>query len=177
MGAAAEAIHMIVIADAGPLLHLFWVDALAWALPPQEILVVEAVWREVERYAPEALQDNRLRRIPDTVPIPLSLANRWLDAGEEAALAYALAQTANVELLLLCDDRQARRVCQELSLPVTGTLGLIVAAYRLGRVSREEATAALEDLPLRGRFYVKPDLITRTLAALDTEITPEGEAR
>lgn len=34
---------MIVVADAGPLLHLFWVGATAWALPPQEIAVVEDV--------------------------------------------------------------------------------------------------------------------------------------
>lgn len=38
-----QAISKVIIADAGPLLHLFWVDALAWALPPQEIVVVEAV--------------------------------------------------------------------------------------------------------------------------------------
>ncbi len=87
---------MIVIADTGPLLHLHWIDALAWALPPQEIAVVDAVWREVARYAPEALQDSRFRRIFDPVSVPASLTDRRLDAGEEAALTYALAQPAAV---------------------------------------------------------------------------------
>lgn len=158
---------MIVIADTGPLLHLFWVEALAWALPPQEIAVVEAVWREVSRHAPEALQDSRLQRIPTTALIPPFLTDRQLDAGEEAALAYALTQADRTDLLLLCDDQQARQACQDLGLPVTGTLGLIVAAFRLGRVSKEAAAAALVELPGRGRFFVKPALIAQTLVALD----------
>ena len=95
---------MIVIADAGPLLHLFWIDALAWALPPQPVLVVEAVWQEVSRHAPEALKDTRLQRIVLTSPVPASLTNRRLDAGEEAALTYALTQPEGVEILVLCDE-------------------------------------------------------------------------
>lgn len=47
---------MIVIADAGPILHLYWVDAMSWALPPEAIDVVEEVWQEVGKHAPEALQ-------------------------------------------------------------------------------------------------------------------------
>ncbi len=167
MGNASKAAHMIVIADTGPLLHLFWVDALAWALPPQEIAVVEAVWREVARHAPEVLRDSRLRRIPADTPVPPFLTDRQLDAGEEAALSYALAQADRDDLLLLCDDQQARQACQDLGLPVTGTLGLIVAAFRLGRISKETAATALVELPGRGRFYVKPALIAQTLATLN----------
>lgn len=165
---------MMIIADAGPLMHLFWVDALGWALPPQEIVVVEAVWREVSRYAPDALRDGRLRRTPAAASVPAFLAGRHLDVGEEAALAYALTQTDQTDILLLCDDQKARRACQELALPVTGTLGLIAAAFQLGRVSKEVATTALTELPGRGRFYVKPALIARTVAALDEEEDKSG---
>lgn len=48
---------VIVVADTGPILHLFWIDASRWALPPQPIMVVDEVWVEVEAYAPEALAD------------------------------------------------------------------------------------------------------------------------
>ena len=103
---------MIIIADSGPLLHLFWVDALEWALPPQEIVVVEAVWREVEQYAPDALSNSRLRRFSESMPVPLALKARRLDSGEEAALAYALAQSDKTDLVLLCDGQKARKACQ-----------------------------------------------------------------
>ena len=159
---------MIVIADAGPLLHLFWVDALEWALPPQEIIVVETVWREVESYAPDALRDGRLKRTSDMAVVPPALAARKLDSGEEASLAYVLALSDQSNLLLLSDDQQARRACQALSLPVTGTLGLISAAFRAGRASKEAAKTALNELPTRGRFYVKPSLIARTIETLET---------
>ena len=37
---------MTVVADAGPLPHLYWVGALDWALPRQDIIVVDEVWQE-----------------------------------------------------------------------------------------------------------------------------------
>ena len=51
---------MIVVADTGPIVHLYWIGASSWALPPESILVVREVWQEIERHAPEALQDSRL---------------------------------------------------------------------------------------------------------------------
>jgi len=157
---------MIVIADAGPLLHLFWVDALVWALPPQPVLVVEAVWQEVSRYAPEAL-DARLQRVPLSSPAPPVLANRRLDSGEEAALACALAQPQGVEVLVLCDELRARRVCRDLSLTVKGSVGLIIEAVQSGRVPVETARFALRDLSGHGRLYVSAGVIAQALAAID----------
>lgn len=158
---------MIVIADAGPLLHLFWVDALAWALPPQPVFVVEAVWREVSRHAPEALQDPRLQRVPLSFPVPPVLTDRRLDSGEEAALAYALTQPEGVDVLVLCDELRARRACRDLSLTVRGSVGLIIEAAQGGRVSPETARATLRDLPARGRLYVSAGVIAQALAAID----------
>ena len=43
---------MTIVASAGPLLHLFWVGASFWALPPHRIDVVSEVWEEVESHAP-----------------------------------------------------------------------------------------------------------------------------
>jgi hypothetical protein len=86
VGTEPEAGSVIIVADAGPLLHLFWVDALEWALPPQEIIVVETVWREAKRYEPAALQGNRLRRVPDTVTVPELLATRQLDSERKLRL-------------------------------------------------------------------------------------------
>lgn len=53
---------MIVVADAGPILHLYWIDGSSWALPPQDIFVVDEVWVEIEKFAPAALEDPRLLR-------------------------------------------------------------------------------------------------------------------
>jgi predicted nucleic acid-binding protein len=157
---------VIIVADAGPLLHLFWVEASSWALPPHPIDVVNEVWEEVAAHAPAALQDVRLRRVVGQVPVSEVLLDWNLDRGERAALNYALSQGSGQDILVLCDERQARLACKELSLPVVGSIGLIVEAFRACRVSLETASAALRNLPGIGRLHIKSQLIEAALAAL-----------
>src|SRR5689334_1789217 len=132
---------MIVVADAGPPLHLYWVGASAWALPPQTIDVVDAVWEEVGRHAPGLLRDGRLRHVLQPVAVSPLLSPWRLDPGELAALSYALEQRSQADVLVLCDEREARRACAELSLPVVGSIGLVLEAFRGGRVTLETAEA------------------------------------
>ena len=157
---------MTIVADAGPLLHLFWVGASSWALPPRSIDVVSEVWEEVEFHAPEALQDARLQRIIAPVPVSQDISRWNLDRGEQAALSYALARGSEQDVLVLCDERDARLACKELSLPVVGSIGLIVEAFRAGRASLGIASEALRNLPGAGRLHIRPGLIERVLASL-----------
>lgn len=167
MGHWQEVFGVIIVADAGPLLHLFWVGASSWALPPHSIDVVSEIWEEVESPAPAALQDARLRRVSVSVPVSQNLSRWSLDPGEQTALNYALSQRSEQDVLVLCDARQARRACRELSLPVVGSIGLITEAFRASRVSLETASAALWNLPGIGRLHIRPQLIERVLVALE----------
>lgn len=160
-------IPKIVVADSGPLLHLFWVDALEWALPSQEIIVVEPVWQEVTKYDADALADSRLKRVTVSPAVPLLVLDKSLHTGETAALSYAAAQPAGEDVLVLTDDAQARQACKKLALPFIGSIGLITEAYREGLVSQKVAEDALRALPEQGRLYVKPSLITRVIAELE----------
>lgn len=166
MGQRKAVYPVIVIADAGPLLHLFWVDAHLWALPPQEIAVVKAVWEEVDAYAPDTLADSRFQRTKAPLPLSPLLADKRLHTGEAASLSYALTQLGE-NLLILSDDQRARQACRTLGLPYIGSIGLIVEACRTGLTSREAAEAALRGLPERGRLYVKPNVINAALASLE----------
>lgn len=160
-------IPKVIVADSGPLLHLFWVDALVWALPPQEVTVVEPVWQEVTKYDAGALADDRLKRVALSSalsPLPL---DRPLHTGEAAALSYAAAQPAAEGVLVLTDDTQARQACKTLMLPFIGSIGLITEAYRQRLVSKEIAEDALRSLPGQGRLYVKPSLIARVIAEME----------
>jgi len=146
---------VIIVADAGPLLHLFWVSASSWALPPHPINVVDEVWEEVASHAPAALQDTRLQRIVASIAVSPEV-RRWnLDRGEKAALSYALSQRSGQDVLVLCDEHQARLACNALSLPVVGSIGLIVEAFRAGRISLEIVSTTLGNLPGFGRLHVK----------------------
>jgi predicted nucleic acid-binding protein len=157
---------MIIVADAGPLLHLFWIDASQWALPPQPVDVVHAVWEEVVAHAPPALDDPRLHHIEEPFDVSLALGPWRLDAGELAALSYALSQPDMTKVLVLSDELEARRACSALSLSVVGSIGLIIEAFRAGRVPYDTAADALRDLPKRGRLHVRARLIELALDAL-----------
>ncbi len=125
---------MIAIADAGPLLHLYWVDASSWALPPRSIDVVDEVWDEVEKHAPEALNDTRLQRVSLSSTLSPLLTDWQLDLGEQTALSYALTRSETV--LVLCNERQARFACAALDLPTPFTPRAAVdycAEYLVGK--------------------------------------------
>lgn len=174
MGAEEAVRESIIVADAGPLLHLHWVGALEWSLPPQTIEVVESVWQEVRRHAPRILADSRLRRVADPVDVLAEVENARLDAGERAALAYAASVASRAPVLVLCDERGARAVCARLSLPVTGSIGLIVAAAVDGRVARRRAVRALRQLSTRGRLYVSDALVEQAVQAVKQDQQPDA---
>lgn len=154
---------VIVVADAGPILHLHWIGCSSWCLPQQTILIVGQVWREIECHAPDALADARFVQVSPPSIYPFEHRRFALEDGEAAAIALALTRPG---ALLLTDDEAARRACMELGLAAVGTIGLILEACRAGRVGIAEATRALEALPTRGRLHVAPKLLARAIAAL-----------
>jgi predicted nucleic acid-binding protein len=155
---------VIVVADAGPILHLHWVGCLSWGLPPTRIHVVEQVWTEITQHAPQALVDPRLEREPEVEIDPALQAKFSLQSGETAAIAFALKHPAS----LLLTDAAARRACASVGLAAVGTIGLILEAARSKRVPVDEALQALEKLPNKGRLHVAPELLAPAIAALLT---------
>jgi predicted nucleic acid-binding protein len=154
---------VIVVADAGPVLHLHWIGCLSWGLPPTPISVVEQVWIEIAQHAPEALGDARLNRQVATEIDPVLQDRFSLQLGEAAAIGFAL---RHLPALLLTDDEAARRACASVGLDAVGTIGLILEAARSKRVELAEAHRALEALPTQGRLHVTRALLARAIAAL-----------
>jgi len=94
--------------------------------------------------------------IPD-VPVPTEVAGWDLGAGESQVLAHA-ASSEDSEAVL--DDLQARRCARGLGILMTGTLGLILRAKRVGLVSA--ARPLVEDL-LRKGLYLSRGLVETAL--------------
>ncbi len=82
-----------------------------------------------------------------------------LDAGEAEVLALAVEQAAR---LVIIDERKGRRYAKRLGLPVTGTLGVLLAAKARGMIV---SVAPLIDILLENGLYLHSDLIERTLQA------------
>jgi predicted nucleic acid-binding protein len=153
------AMEIIVVADTGPLLHLYWIGAASWALPDCPIVVVESVLRELEKFAPEILSEVVFTRTADPQLIPSELDPWTLDDGERNALAYALALAKAQTVLLLCDDTRARRAATALGIEVAGTIGLLIQSAASGRRSKQQVCEALGDLRVQGGLHVSDRLI------------------
>lgn len=90
----------------------------------------------------------------ETVPDPPEAAYRpELGAGETAAIALAVREKAE---LILLDDLAARNVAKELGLQVSGTLGVLIAGFKKGRLANLDQ--ALNSLTAAG-FHMTEELV------------------
>jgi len=67
---------------------------------------------------------------------------------------------------LIADDREARRVSKMLNVTPIGTCGVIIKAYKLGTITRNEAIQILDEL-LKAGFRISPELYSRILSELE----------
>lgn len=107
--AMTDGVQRIVVADAGPLIHLDEIESLD-LLDFPEILIPETVWSEVTRHRPNALAsaDCRLSlqtNIPASQRVQSLTPVFGLHQGERQALALCLMHRG---ALLLTDDAAAR---------------------------------------------------------------------
>jgi predicted nucleic acid-binding protein len=70
--------------------------------------------------------------VPVSDSYKIQMLQSTLDLGEASTIALAM-ETQNS--LMILDDKKARRVAQDLSLQLTGTLGVIAKAYKGGLIS------------------------------------------
>lgn len=161
---------IVVVCDAGPLIHLDELGCLDLLTDFSEVLVPEAVWREVEWHRPAALGDPNLalsRVQPEgAVPPALDAMAKVLSLhlGEWEALRVALdCGTA----LLLTDDTAARLAADHLGIAARGTIGILVRSIRRGRRTRDEVLALLRALPLRATLHLRKALLENVIKEVE----------
>jgi predicted nucleic acid-binding protein len=148
---------MIVVADTSPLNYLILINA-AGVLEPlyTRVVIPETVLSELmQTQTPPKVRtwiDNPpawLDVMPDPAPVPGLQA---LDPGECAAISLAISLRA---ARLLIDDADGRKEAERRQLRVTGTLGVLAAAHRIGLLSLDSAIERLSHTT----FYVSPRLL------------------
>lgn len=154
----------IVVADTGPINYLVLIEAVD-LLPKlfDQVLAPQAVFDELtDRDTPPAVRA-WIAQVPDWFrvdPRPLPTIDDMttdLDAGEQAAIALALAIKAD---LVLMDDRAGIAVARRKGLVATGTLGLLDLAARQGLIDLADAFERLKATS----FYYRQGLFDALLA-------------
>ncbi len=84
---------------------------------------------------------------------------RELDQGEAEAIALAVEMNAS---RILLDEREARRIAKALSFPVTGVLGVLLSAEKVGQLQRPLAEVIAE-LREKAGFRLADSLVQTVL--------------
>ncbi len=132
-----------------------------------EILVPEAVWREVTVRSKPGSEKIRVdgfihvRKVHNKELV--SLLREFVDEGEAEAIALALEANAN---LLLIDDRDARSLAKKLGLQIMGTLGVIALAKYNGLIL--EVKPIVDELVEKG-FWISKRILEEFLRELGEE--------
>ncbi|MBX7245791.1 MAG: hypothetical protein K1X53_09840 [Candidatus Sumerlaeaceae bacterium] len=169
--ARTETGTVVVVSDAGPLIHLDELGCLEFLANYQRVLVPSEVWREVEKHRPRALLNKRvvlLKTFLQGAPTPTirSVASLLeLHRGETEALQVALEQGAG---LLLTDDAAARLAAGNLNIAVTGTVGILMRSIRTGMASPEAIIAVLSTLSQKSTLHIKPSLLQELIQMIET---------
>jgi predicted nucleic acid-binding protein len=151
---------MKVVVNATPLIGLALINRLD-LLPAlfDEVVVPRAVYEEVVvqgRVGAAALSNAAWMQVkePDRLLTiePLLLG---LDAGELQVLL--LARDLQPDWVLV-DERLGRRVAHVLQLPVKGTVGILLAAFRAVLLTKAEALEAMRQLRDQG-FRISPAVV------------------
>ena len=161
----------LVVCDAGPLIHLDELDALGLLADFAEVLVPDAVWREVKRHRPRALTHpgvtlQRITPMMAVTPELEALAQVFsLHTGEWEALRVALEHRPG---LLLTDDTAARLAAGNLRIGTHGTIGILVRAIRRRQRTKEEILAALRSIPSRSSLHLKRSLLESVILEVES---------
>lgn len=161
----------VVVADAGPLIHLDELAALDVLSDCTAVFVPNAVWLEVQRHRPQALQQSNVKLIrqrppPPSIKINAITALYTLHHGEREALALCLDHAIKV---LLSDDTAARLAAKNLNITTHGTLGLLIRAVRNRLLTPAEVLELLTIVPKQTTLHIRPSLLNEIIARLKAE--------
>jgi len=165
-----------IICNAGPLIALGKLNRLELLTDLyHSIQIPQAVYKEVviaglARGAPDAQVVRRFcaqRQLP-VVPVSEAILNQYtpwviLDPGETEVLALAKSM---VNPLVLIDDETARTEARRLKLPLRGTLGILVQAYREGLLAYPHVELLIQEIAARPDIWIAARLCEQVLASI-----------
>ena len=159
--------HKVAVINASPLILLSRAGRLDLLRPfAARVLVPQPVAEEVRRRGAldptaRALRDVDWLPVAPSPPVPVTIREWNLGAGESAVLAVAL-ENPGIEAII--DDLSARKCASTHGIPVRGTLGIVLAAKQRGVIVK--ARPVLEEL-LRSGLYLSKTVLDEALQRVD----------
>ena len=159
---------MIVVSDTTPLITLLKAGRLSILHSLfGEVRIPEAVFSEATRN--KTFQDEadmirnskyiRVVKVQDRSQVAFLQRATGLDIGESEAIIYADEVKAD---LLLMDEAAGRKVALNMNLPITGSVGVLIKAFKSGIITADEADDAFSRIKTENR-HISELLINKAL--------------
>ena len=158
------------VSNAGPLLVLAKLNALyLLKLLYGRVHVPSSVYSEVVvQGMRQGYEDARTLQIfleqvqwftedVDEANIPATLRTATLDRGERDALVLA----ASLRTTVLMDETAGRKVARELGVPVRGSLGILIEAFRKNIITADQLRIYFAEIARRHDVWISPALVRR----------------
>ena len=167
-----EKTRAVVIADAGPIIHLDELNSLNLLADFDKVIVPETVWNEVEQHRPQALvcSDVKLIRqsaVHFSAQVDALTPFYTLHAGEQEALHLCFEFTNS---LLLTDDTAARLAAKNLGVTAHGTLGVLVRAIRQQTRSKSDVLELLHAIPTQTSLHIRASLLAEVISDVEKNV-------
>lgn len=159
----------VAVADAGPLIHLNEIGCFSLLRIFETLHIPDAVWSETVGQARVSQADIlglgnvQQHSLPQEDVAQFIQENNLEDLHTGERECLYLCQWMGVPILLT-DDLAVREAAKRLTLTPVGSLGVVVRAYQLGRISLTDAERHIADL-----YDVSTLFVTRTIVELAIE--------
>ncbi len=159
------------VLDAGPILHLAEIDGLSLLSVFSRLHLPQAVWQETVGLsriseADMLLLPNGRRHFPSRQDVEEFVNSHGLEklhAGEQDCLY--LCRQAGIQTIL-SDDLAVREAAKRLLLTPVGSLGVVVRAYWINRITLSQAKQYLAELYEISSLFVTREIITLAIEQL-----------
>ena len=163
---------MKVVSNAGPLIALGKLGQLSMLLTLYgDILMPHQVYNEVvinglrlgADDAPAVdflVQQSYIQIVEVVLPAPLPVWAQSLDAGEIEVILLGQQQAA---AWVLIDNEHARKAAREVGLPLKGTVGLLLEAWRQGHLALQAFELLIQEIKRRPDLWISAQLCDRAL--------------
>lgn len=149
---------MIVVADTTPIISLLKIGHLELLQTMfGSVMIPRAVYDELTSeitFADEVVAVKNATFLDVRTDLPENVVNMvrkstGLDLGESEALV--LSEQANADLLLM-DEAKGRKIAKLMNFNIMGTVGLLIKAFQLGILSKEQIERSIVIMKSSGRF-------------------------
>jgi predicted nucleic acid-binding protein len=165
------------VVDAGPLIHLAEIGCFQLLRTFSSLWLPHAVWLETARHSRLSQIDLSKETNIVECSAPQSAVARFtkennlgtLHAGERECLYHCMQKGV---ITVLTDDLAVRDAARRLKLVPVGSLGIVVAAYRRGQISLQDAERHIADLCDVSSLFVTRELIDLAIEQLRKHPNP-----